>query len=332
MPEFDFFPGARAEPVASPLPPGGLCELHLHLEGALSVARARALWREFPEVGPPPPGALGEDGWEFGDLGGFLRAFGWSTRLLAVPGAYRQLLGDLARQLQEQGVSRAELFVAFGQMHQADLDPRKIVPELAEQAAGIEAAGGPRLHFLADATRQWGVTAAERVLDDALALQDHRVVGFGIGGDESALRAREFRGLYRRARAAGLGTSIHAGEGTHPDAVREAVEELGVPRVGHGIAAARDPQLLRELAEEAVVLELCPTSNEVTGAWDPASGEHPVLRLLAAGVPVVLGSDDPAFFGCDLPGERERLRGWGVDEETLALIDARAFEVAFAAG
>lgn len=312
------------------MPPGGLCELHLHLEGALTVARARALLREHPDAGPPPADALDGDRWKFAGLEGFLRAFGWSTRLLAVPGAYRQLLDDCAAALREQGVVRAELFVAFGQMHQAGLDPRQIVPALAARAAEIEAEGGPRLHFIADATRQWGVGAAERVLDDALALQGHRVVGYGIGGDERALRAREFRALYRRAREGGLGTTIHAGEGTHPDAVREAVEELEVPRVGHGIAAAQDPKLLRELADEGVVLEVCPTSNEITGAWDPAAGEHPVMKLLAAGVPVVLGSDDPAFFGSDLPGERERLREWGVDEETLASVDARALEVAFA--
>ena len=164
----------------------------------------------------------------------------------------------------------------------------------------------------------------DTVLDHALELQSCRIVGFGMGGDEQAVRAREFRRTFRRAAENGLRTSCHAGEGTSADAVREAVEELEVRRVGHGIAAVEDPRLMRELAEARIVLEVCPTSNERTGAWRPSQGDHPVLALLAAKVPVVVGSDDPAFFGSSLRGEFEKLKSWGVHDEELADIEERA--------
>ena len=324
-------PDVVSEQGSSPSRPP-LQELHLHLEGALSATRARALAASLEDPPPPPPGAWREDGgrlrWDFRTLPEFLVRFGWGSRLLRTPRAYVQVLDDLADSLQEQGVAGAEVFVAFGQMHHGGVDPRQILPALARRAAERAEAGGPALWFVADATRNWGVTAVERVLDMALDLREHRIVGFGVGGDETSLRARELRRVYRRAAEHGLPASCHSGEGTSADAVRETVEELGVRRVGHGVAAVEDERLLRELREEGVVLEVCPTSNERTGVWDPR-GPHPLLRLLEHGVPVVLGSDDPAFFGCTLRSEFERVRSWGVDAERLEAMRRRSFEVAF---
>ena len=270
--------------------------------------------------------------WSYDGLGGFLRLFGWSTRLLRSPEAYTAVLDDLLVSLDEQGLQRAEVFLAFGQMHRVGVEPGPIVRRLAERAHERESEGGCSVHFVADATRNWGVAAAERVLDAALDLRGHRVVGFGMGGEEASLRAREFRRVYRRAAEHGLPTSCHAGEGTHPDAVREVVEELEVRRVGHGIAAVEDPALLRELRDAGITLEVCPTSNECTGAWNPKSGDHPVLRLVEHGVDVVIGSDDPAFFGTTVTQEFARLSEWGLSDEQLRDIDAHARRVAWASG
>jgi adenosine deaminase len=321
--------------------------LHLHLEGCLSAARALSLWNDAIDVAPPPPpdSFLRADGkafvpgprppadlrWHYPDLMGFLIRFAWATRFLREARIYVQLLDDVCASLRRQRIEYAELFVAIGQMQHADIDPNAILPALALRAREIEVEGGPKLYFIADATRQWGVSACERVLESALRLQEHRIVGFGIGGDERAVRAREFKRIYRRAAAAGLGLTCHAGEGTTADAVREVVEELGVARVGHGIAAAQDPRLMRELAEAGIVLEICPTSNLKTGAWDAKRGTHPIFALDAAGVPIVLGSDDPAFFDCDLRSEERLLRSWGMSEARLEHMRAVARRNRFAA-
>lgn len=99
--------------------------------------------------------------------------------------------------------------------------------------------------------------------------------------------------------------------------------------MGHGIAAADDESLLRELREEGIVLEVCPTSNERTGVWDPAREPHPILKLVQHGVPVVLGSDDPAFFGCTLGSEFERASSMGLREDDLRRIEETAQNTAF---
>lgn len=316
----------------SPAPDGrpAVAERHLHLEGALTARRALELARRTGRD-DRPAGLVGEGDsarWQFDSLLGFLELFGWSTRLLTDAAAYVALLGDLQRSLDDQQIVEAEVFVAIGQMHRLGTDPATVLPELARAAHAHAERGGCEVWFIADATRQWGVVAAERVLDAALDLREHRIRGFGMGGDETAERARAFRRIYRRAREEGLGTSCHAGEGTTPDAVLEAVEELEVRRVGHGIAAAADPGLMRQLAAAGIVLEVCPTSNRRTGAFS-GPGPHPLATLLEHGVPCVLGSDDPAFFGSTLRGELQWAREAGLDDEAIAGLCERSLSCGF---
>ena len=281
-----------------------VAERHLHLEGALTAGRALA-FAERDQRDDIPDGLL-RDGaqpqWKFDSLLGFLELFGWSTRLMRDAASYVAVLKDLLRSLDQQDIREAEVFIAIGQMHRTGADPAAILPALARAAQDHGDRGGCRVWFIADGTWQWGTEAAESVLDAALELRDHRIVGFGMGGDETAVRARDFREIYKRARAEGLGVTCHAGEGTSADKVLEAVSELEVPRIGHGIAAAQDADLMRQLADAGTVLEVCPTSNRRTGAWD-VHGRHPIFTLLEAGVPCILGSDDPAFFGCTLRSE-----------------------------
>ncbi len=303
-------------------------ELHLHLEGCLSAARARQLWKQRPEVGPPPRGGLTAEGWAFEGLDQFLHLFGWAVRLLDGPAAYLQLLDDTMDRLEEQGVVYAELFVSFGVMRWLHRDPRPVVEALAHRAQERAAKGGVDLRFVADGVRQFGVDAAHQVVEDAIELRSHRVVGFGLGGDETAMEAATFVPVFRRAREAGLGLSLHAGEGDRPEAVAQALE-LGVARIGHGIAAATDHALLARLAQAEVTVEVCPTSNERTGIWSKDRGTHPVRAMADQGVRVCLGSDDPAFFGAWLQDEWERCAAEGVSREELEEWNENAARAAF---
>ncbi len=311
-----------------PALPAPLVELHLHLEGCLSPQRAREFALRNPSLGDPPRGALEEDRWRFDELAGFLQLFGWGVRLLDGPGPYLEVLDDAAEFLEGQGVIYAELQVAIGVMHYFGIDAHEVLPALAARAEEHEARGGVIMNFIADGVRQFGVEMADRVLEDGLALRRHRIVGFGLGGDERAVPALEFGEVYARAREEGLGTCLHAGEGTTAEAVAEALD-LGVDRVGHGISAAADPALMERLRTTATVLELCPGSNLRSGAWKPADGPHPIHRLHEHGVRIVLGSDDPAFFETSLREEYERCAREGIPPDTLTAFNADAVEAAF---
>jgi aminodeoxyfutalosine deaminase len=152
----------------------------------------------------------------------------------------------------------------------------------------------------------------------------------GWSRSESAERgpAEWFGETFAFAKRAGLHLTAHAGESTGPESIRAALE-LGAERIGHGIAAANDPDLMRELFERDVPLEICITSNLVTGVVKRVE-DHPVRRLFDAGVPITLNTDDPAMFGCSLTGEYElAARAFGFSEAELRGIAENGFRYRF---
>jgi aminodeoxyfutalosine deaminase len=122
----------------------------------------------------------------------------------------------------------------------------------------------------------------------------------------------------------------HAGETVGPEEVWAAIDELGAERIAHGIGAVDDSRLLDRLREEQITLEVCPSSNVATGAV-PSLAAHPLPRLLAAGTPVVLASDDPPMFGTTLLDEYRRVRDYfGLTGHQLRALARASIEASFA--
>jgi adenosine deaminase len=116
----------------------------------------------------------------------------------------------------------------------------------------------------------------------------------------------------------------HAGESAGPESIWEALDLLGAERIGHGIAAARDEDLMARLRDDGIVLEVCPTSNVCTRSVSSLA-DHPLPALVAAGVPVTINSDDPPMFSTTLCHEYE------VAAELLGLDEAGVADLARAA-
>jgi len=164
----------------------------------------------------------------------------------------------------------------------------------------------------------------------AAARRDRGVVAFGIGGSEDRGPAEWFTEVFAAARCAGLRLTAHAGEGTSPQSVWAALE-LGAERIGHGISAVDDPVLLRHLRDRGIPLEVCITSNLITGVVKRIE-EHPVRKLFDAGVPITLATDDPAMFRCTLVGEYEvAARAFAFTQTELRGLAKNGFRFAFAA-
>jgi adenosine deaminase len=182
--------------------------------------------------------------------------------------------------------------------------------------------------ILVSAVRNFGVEAALRNARYAAERPHLYIVGFSMAGDEQHYPAADYAEAFRTAAGAGLGCTVHAGEWGGPESVRSALE-LPVTRIAHGVRSIEDPQLVQELAERGTFLECCPTSNVVLGIY-PSYEEHPLPRLMAAGVQVTLGSDDPPYFGASIGGEYEVCRDrFGFDDDTLRGITRTAIQAAF---
>jgi adenosine deaminase len=164
----------------------------------------------------------------------------------------------------------------------------------------------------------------------AVAAAGSGVVGLDVAGDELIHPSvAPYRAPYQVAAAAGLGLTAHAAEAGPAGSVIDAVEGLGVSRIGHGSRAADDPNILAWAADHGVAFEVCPTSNVLTGAA-PSVREHPLHRFLAAGCRVVLGDDDPVTTGSTL-GDEERslIDDGGLTVDQVRTIQQTAVDVAF---
>ena len=182
-------------------------------------------------------------------------------------------------------------------------------PELDVRAA-MEAivaelrAAAPRASFalLPDLTRNFGAESAMHTAQALASMTDLDVIGVSLGGDEVRFPAELFAGVFSYAHAQGLHCVAHAGEAGGPESVRAAVEVLGAERVGHGIAALEDERTAGLLAEQRIPIEICPTSNRLTGAARP-NHPHPYLDFDNRGCIVTIDADDPALFRTSITEE-----------------------------
>ncbi len=168
-----------------------------------------------------------------------------------------------------------------------------------------------KLGLIVIAMRQHGPHIAKILARQAIAEAQHLhartgVVGFDIAGPERGNPPRLFRSAYEVARLGRLGLTAHAGEDAPSDYVWQAVDGLGATRIGHGCAAVGDPELLRRLARDGIVVECCLTSNEHTGAVRRGQ-RHPIHAFLEAGVPVAICCDNTTVSRTDQTKETLRV-------------------------
>src|SRR5438128_3686125 len=228
-------------------------ELHLHLEGSITPATLVELRSRH---GRQSSLAKAEALYQFTDFMGFLMAFKTLTDDLQTPADYELITYRLMERLKVENVLHAEVYVSVGVCLWRKQDFNAIFEGLDRGRRKGERDFGVSLLWIFDAVRQFGPGAAREVFGAAVRHREREVVAIGIGGDEQKGPPELFREAYAYAADHGLRLTAHAGENAGSESVWGALN-LRAERIGHGLAAAQDPELVEELATRQVPLEIC---------------------------------------------------------------------------
>jgi aminodeoxyfutalosine deaminase len=301
-------------------------ELHLHLEGSIEPLTLLELRQRHAMEGASL--AEIEQLYNYTDFKGFLAAFKDVTGHLRTPEDYELITYRLMERLKSQNVRHTEVIVSVGVCLWRKQDFAAIFEGLERGRQRGEKDFGVSLLWIFDAVRQFGAEKAQSVLDLAIQFHDRNVVAFGIGGDELAGPPEWFAAVYSRAAEHGLHLTAHAGESAGPESIWGALN-LKAERIGHGLTAEQDPELIEELAESQIPLEICVTSNLRTGCCSELT-QHPVRRYFDQGLMLTLNSDDPAMFRTS-PNAEYRLvqETFDFTDEHLRELARNSFEASF---
>ncbi len=325
--------------------------LHIHLEGAMRGATLTELCARYGIDRPADT-----KGRKFDGFGGFLKMYWAACGSVRTREDLSRLILEVAEDAAVEGAwwiepafdaARYSTLRADGpfQLFQTQEAGWRFALEAAERASNATGVGigfisaADRIMPVAQALQRAEVTrdlvkSDEHLIRGGMACFDGRhagIVAFGLHGDEGGHPPEPFAEAFRIALdETGLLSAPHAGEippvpGGGAASVWGAIDHLDADRIAHGVLAIEDEALVARLAQQKICLDVCPTSNLLLGVF-PTAEAHPLVRLLEAGVPCNLGSDDPLLFGADLVDEFVLCRKeMGLSDEQLAAMARTSF-------
>ncbi len=241
----------------------------------------------------------------FRDFAHFVEVYLTVVDLIRDPEDVRILTYEVARELARQQVRYAELTVTpWSHVSRRGINAEAFVKAIEDARLRAESELGIVLRWCFDIPGEGGLPAADETLRIALDHRPDGFVSFGLVGPEIGVSRPQFRPQFDAAIAAGLHSVPHAGETTGAPTIWDALRHLRAERIGHGTSCVDTPALVEHLRDHQIPLEVCPTSNVRTRAV-PSIDEHPMARMVAAGLMVTINSDDPPMFGTRLNDEYE---------------------------
>lgn len=303
-------------------------ELHLHLEGAAPPNFIRGL---AAEKKVDLSGIFDDKGaYKYKDFWDFLKVYEAATTVLQTPQDYYRLTRAVLEECAANQVIYAETFLAPDFCGGGDVIAWKDYLAAIEQAATeMEREAGIVLKAIPTCVRHLGPDQAKKTALCSVEAVGHFVRGFGMGGDEKMGTQGDFAYAFDMAREAELRLTSHAGEWGGPESVRDAIRDLKVERIGHGVRAIEDLALVDEIAEAGITLEVCPGSNVALGLYKTVR-DHPIAELRKRGVKVTVSTDDPPFFHTTMRREFDQLsEAFGWEASDFTDLNRTALEAAF---
>jgi adenosine deaminase len=282
-------------------------DLHRHLEGSLRIQTLVKIAREhgidLPSYDIEYLRPLVTMANEEPDFNRFIQKFQIIRRFYTTEAAIKRVAYEAVADAANDNIKYLELRfnpVALSRVEGFPLD--QVTDWVCNTVAQAKADSGIEVNLILQIGREESVEIASQIANIALAHRDNGVVGLDLAGHEAKYPARRFADVFRRVGQQGLGVTVHAGEIGGAENVREAIELLGARRIGHGVRAVEDSDVVQVVRRHGVTLEVCPTSNLLTGVvrglW-----QHPLPDLLALNLRVTINTDDPSIFDTTITDE-----------------------------
>ena len=269
---------------------------------------------------------------QFGGLADFLHFLDWACGLANTPERLARMAHDFCQRLQEDGTGYADVIVNPTHWSSWRGRTKAMIEALDQGFASAEQDGFPPVGLCVSLLRTQTADEATELVEQLVELRSPRVVALSVDGNEAAAgrTGPRFADAFRRAGAAGLGRTVHAGELSGPEGVRDAIELLGADRIDHGVRAIEDDAVVGLLVERGIPLGVCPTSNIALKVYS-SMDSHPLDRLRRAGVRISINTDDPSLLGTNLLQEYEIARtSYCWTEDVLRSVARTSIEASFA--
>lgn len=310
-----------------------LIDLHRHLDGSVRIETILELGRRYNlplpawdieslrshvQITEPQPGIMA-----------YIAKFKWMVEILVDFAACQRIAHENVEDAKKEGLDYVELrFSPWFMAEPNGLDPTGIVEAVINGVTEAQREFGTKVNLIGIISRTYGPDATRDELKALLNYQDD-IVAIDIAGDEANFPGELFIDHIQLARDAGWHVTIHAGESAGADSVWQAIKDLGAERIGHGVHAEEDLELLQYLADNRIGVESNLTSNVQTSTV-PDYASHPLKRFLEYGVLATINTDNTGVSGIDLAYEFEiAAPAAGLSVEQIHQAQRNALEVAF---
>lgn len=304
-------------------------ELHVHLEGTATPTLIKRL-ADRNRVKLPPNLFTAENAFAWSNFIEFLHCYETACQAIRAVQDYYDITFDYLQRCANEQAIYVEMM--YSPVH---AEQNSGIPS-SEYLVAIQAAiDDAKLKFgiisgiIITGVRHYGVDSVIKVAKEAANRHHPCVIGFGLAGEEKAYPPGNFKRAFEIADGSGLPCTVHAGEVAGAASVRQAINCLPVQRIGHGVRAIEDRELLKELVDRDIVLEVCPTSNIAIKVFDSYQ-QHPFRELYQANIKLTLNSDDPAYFNTSLGKEYGVAQQYfGFSDQQLITFTKNAIEAGF---
>ncbi|EPP23034.1 adenosine deaminase [Vibrio fluvialis] len=310
-----------------------LTDLHRHLDGNIRTQTILDLGQKFGVALPAytvadltPHVQIVE---AEPSLVAFLSKLDWGVAVLGDLDACRRVAYENVEDALNAQIDYAELrFSPYYMAMKHNLPVAGVVEAVVDGVKAGMRDFGVQANLIGIMSRTFGTDACQQELDAILSHKDH-IVAVDLAGDELGQPGDRFVSHFKQVRDAGLHITVHAGEAAGPESMWQAIRDLGATRIGHGVKAIHDPQLMDYLAKHRIGIESCLTSNIQTSTVESLA-LHPLKRFLEHGVLACLNTDDPAVEGIELPYEYEVAAPQaGLSQEQIRQAQLNGLELAF---